>query len=94
MGSIFALPSFWTEASQIEWTQLVLFVMFQGAYWSKRAEAAIVVRTGGPFRLWVYMEVQAIVAVRTCEGAGVVRAFGHAPEVVFVQEVAILALLA
>jgi hypothetical protein len=84
MRPILAAPTFWTEASQVEWTELIFLDVLQRAVWTEWTESAIVVRTRRPLGFGVDMEVQAVVAVGACERAGVVGAFRHAAQVVLV----------
>lgn len=68
--------------------------MFQCTVRPERTETAIVMRARGPLGLGIDVEVEAVVAVGAREGAGIVRALGHAAQIVLVEELARLALLA
>lgn len=94
VSSILARLPFWTEPSQVEWTQLIFLIMFQRAVWAKRAKSAIVMGAGRTLRLGIDVKVKAVVAVGACQRAGIIGTLRHATEVVLVQEFARLALLA
>lgn len=92
MGSL-ALRSVGAEPGQIEHAQLPPDVLL-GAPRAKRAEAHVVVRTGRQATQRVDVEVQALVAVGAVAVPHEKVALGHLAQVVLVQELAVLALLA
>lgn len=94
MGTVLAAFALWTEAAQVKRAQLVFLVVLQRAVWAEWAEAAVVVWARGALGIGVQVEVEAVVAVGAGLCAGVVGAFGHAAEVVFVEEFAGFALFA
>jgi hypothetical protein len=72
MRTLFAMWPLWTEATQVERTDLLLLVVFECAVRTKWTEATIVVWTGGSLGFGVDVEVEAVVAVGACLGSGVV----------------------
>lgn len=72
MCAILAAFAIRTEASQIMWAKLVFLVMFQSAVGPEWAEPAVVVGTRRAFGLGVDVQVEAVITVRACEGAGVI----------------------
>lgn len=94
MRTVLAGFTFRTEACQVEWTQFIFLIVLQSTVRAQWTEASIVMRTWRALRFRVDVEVQAVVAVRTCLGACVVGTFGHATQIILVQELARLTLLA
>lgn len=94
MSPVFASRSFRAEPSEIKRTQSRLLVVLQGAIGTERTEASVVVGTCWSLRFGVDVKVEAVVAVGAGLGARVVGTLGHAPEVVLVEELTGLALLA
>lgn len=76
--------AFWTETTEVKWTQFLLLVVFERAVRAQRAEASVVVRAGWSLGFGVDVEVETVVAVRAHLGARIVLALGHAAKVVFV----------
>lgn len=68
--------------------------MSVGAYWTQRAEAALVVWAYGTFEGWIRVLICAIVASRTCLMTLPVVALGHFAQIKGVQELAVFAFLA
>lgn len=94
MSPVFASLAFGAESREVERTQFVLLHVLVCAVRAERAEASIVMWARWPFRFRIYMQVEAVIAVGTGQGAGVVRAFGHSAQVVFMQKLACISLLA
>ncbi len=68
--------------------------MLVGAARAQRTEAALVVRARGPLRCRVDVQIEAVLPVRARLVAGKVAALGHPAQVILVQELACLRLLA
>jgi hypothetical protein len=92
--AVLAGLAIWAETGQVERADLVPFVVLQRTVWAERTEATVVVRARRSLGLGVNVQVEAVVAVRARQRAGVVRALWHATKVVLVQELACLPLLA
>lgn len=94
MWATFALWAFRTEAGKIKEAYVGLLVVLEGALWAEWAETAVVVRACRTLRFGIDVEIEAVVSVRASLRAGVIGAFGHAAEVVFVKKLASFAFLA
>lgn len=93
MGTLLAVRTFRAEAGKVEAAQLAANVLF-GAVGPEGAEAHVVVRAGWQTTLRVDVEVEALVAVGAVAVAHEEVALGHLAQVVLVEELAVLALLA
>ena len=88
VSTVLAAFPLWTKPAQVKRTQLVFLVVLQRTVWTEWTEAAVVVWARGALSIWVQMQIETVVAVGAGLCAGVVGAFGHAAEVVFVEEFA------
>lgn len=93
MRTFLAILAIGAEASQVIRAELPTDVLL-GAVRAQRAEALVVVRARGQLGLGVDVEVEALVAVGAVAVADEEVALGHLAQVVLVQELAALALLA
>lgn len=88
VGAFLALLAVGAEAGEIVAADAVFSDVLLSAAGSKGAEAAVVVGAGRAFGLGVDVQVEAVVAVGAGQVSGVVVAFGHPSQVVFVKELA------
>ncbi|TLD28624.1 hypothetical protein PspLS_03623 [Pyricularia sp. CBS 133598] len=93
MSTLLTQPPVGTEAAQIVGTQVPPDVLL-AAPGAERAKALVVVRTRRQLALRVDVQVQTLLAVLAVAVADVKVALGHAAQVVLVQELAPVALLA
>ncbi|TLS24791.1 hypothetical protein PpBr36_08472 [Pyricularia pennisetigena] len=93
VGALLAQPAVGAEAAEVVGAQVAPDVLL-AAPGAERTEALVVVRTGRQLALRVDVQVQALLAVLAVAVADVKVALGHAAQVVLVQELAPVALLA
>lgn len=93
MRALLTLPPIRAKSRKIKLAQRAS-IMRLGTMRSERTEAAIVVQARRELRRGVDVQIETLVAVAAVEGSHVLVAFGHAAQVIFVEELALVALLA